>query len=583
MKRVVAIIILWLSFCLVKGTCQSISYGLRLLNKEQEQLVPSMKHLEEERFSDSSLLILRVNKVVTLLHRKGYLEAGVDKMRFKGHVAFVKFHVGQRYAWGKIRFVGWKNESSDSFHITFDGEDRFSGAWVNFDHFFKFIEKAIGERENRGYPFAQVVGDSVRFCENQMEGTWRGLLNSYFQWDSLVVKGPLQIRDRFLQRYLGVRPGLPYNEKRVKDCSKRIRSLSFAKEIKPSEVEFEPGKAALFLYLDKQASNEFEGIIGVQTNSLKKGKTDISGDIRLVLENSLGAGEHLSFHWQKLETNTQRLNTKIEIPYLFGSSVGVDFNFQLFKQDTSFLNVQTQLGLQFMGEGANFVELLVRYKKSSQLSGNSSAETSGLAQLADSYALIYGVGGGFKNLDALYNPRKGWDVRFELGTGNRRVKSVSGILNNEKIPGSSPLVEGHWDVSRYLSMGRRWVFKARNTGGILHNGSLFQNDLYRLGGLKTLRGFDEGAISASVYTIVNGEFRFLPESSTSFYLFWDGGWFRKEVFGEKQQRYLWGTGLGMNFSTGAGIFSLNYALGKSAHSPLQFRSAKIHFGFVSRF
>jgi hypothetical protein len=39
----------------------------------------------------------------------------------------------------------------------------------------------------------------------------------------------------------------------------------------------------------------------------------------------------------------------------------------------------------------------------------------------------------------------------------------------------------------------------------------------------------------------------------------------------------------MNIETGAGVFSLYYALGKQLGNKFEFQRAKIHFGFVNFF
>jgi hypothetical protein len=44
-----------------------------------------------------------------------------------------------------------------------------------------------------------------------------------------------------------------------------------------------------------------------------------------------------------------------------------------------------------------------------------------------------------------------------------------------------------------------------------------------------------------------------------------------------------GFGAGLTFETKAGIFGLSYAVGKQNSNPLDFRSSKIHFGYVNIF
>ena len=44
-----------------------------------------------------------------------------------------------------------------------------------------------------------------------------------------------------------------------------------------------------------------------------------------------------------------------------------------------------------------------------------------------------------------------------------------------------------------------------------------------------------------------------------------------------------GIGAGMTFETKAGLFGISYALGKLDDTAFEFRTAKVHFGFVSLF
>jgi hypothetical protein len=66
-------------------------------------------------------------------------------------------------------------------------------------------------------------------------------------------------------------------------------------------------------------------------------------------------------------------------------------------------------------------------------------------------------------------------------------------------------------------------------------------------------------------------------------LFADLAYYESEILEEKTSDYPIGLGFGLNFATKAGIFSLNYALGKQENQSFNLRSAKIHFGFISRF
>ena len=115
----------------------------------------------------------------------------------------------------------------------------------------------------------------------------------------------------------------------------------------------------------------------------------------------------------------------------------------------------------------------------------------------------------------------------------------------------------------------------------LYNEALFDNELFRIGGIKTIRGFDEESIFASSYIIGTLEYRFILDKNSSIYAFSDGGYYEKTNSTINDTPI--GFGVGMNFQTGAGIFSINYAVGKQFDNPIDFRASKIHFGFVNFF
>ena len=113
---------------------------------------------------------------------------------------------------------------------------------------------------------------------------------------------------------------------------------------------------------------------------------------------------------------------------------------------------------------------------------------------------------------------------------------------------------------------------------------LFKNELYRIGGFRTLRGFDEQSIFASSYAIGTFEYRFLFEQNSAFILFADGAWYENNSVSSKYVSDTpYSVGAGVSFETKAGIFQLNYAIGSQFGNPFDFRTGKINFGLVNTF
>ena len=117
----------------------------------------------------------------------------------------------------------------------------------------------------------------------------------------------------------------------------------------------------------------------------------------------------------------------------------------------------------------------------------------------------------------------------------------------------------------------------------LINDQIFINEMNRLGGLKSIRGFDDQSLLASSYVIGTAEYRFLLEQNSYVYLFSDFGYFENKNTEFTTYNAPVSFGAGISFQTKAGIFTINYALGRLENTQFLIRSAKIHFGFVNYF
>ncbi|PHX73968.1 MAG: hypothetical protein CK547_05695 [Chitinophagaceae bacterium] len=117
----------------------------------------------------------------------------------------------------------------------------------------------------------------------------------------------------------------------------------------------------------------------------------------------------------------------------------------------------------------------------------------------------------------------------------------------------------------------------------MHSDKIFTNELFQLGGIKTLRGFDEESIYASRFLIATLEYRFLIGPSSYLFSFIDAAQTARKIYRAAYNAKYVGAGLGISFETKSGIFSLAYAVGKQPEKALNFKQAKIHFGFVSLF
>ena len=120
-------------------------------------------------------------------------------------------------------------------------------------------------------------------------------------------------------------------------------------------------------------------------------------------------------------------------------------------------------------------------------------------------------------------------------------------------------------------------------GGSFISNPVFLNELYRIGGNKLLRGFDEESIFVSTYNVVTAEFRFLLSKNSFFQVFMDAAYVEDRTLDRFRKDFPYGFGAGNTFETKAGMFAVSYALGSQQGNPINFRSAKVHFGYYNLF
>lgn len=525
----------------------------------------------------------QIHDVMVSLWNRGYLAARTDSIRQDSTSQKVYINPGQEYLWAYLR-----PGNVDDEILNYAGYRK-----RNFrDKVFRVKEVArIQERilvwcENNGYPFASVRLDSVLFEDDgRINASLFLEKNRFTKIDSIEVKGGLKVSEAFIYSYIGIAPGDPYDESKIAAISPRLRELSFGKEAKPFTILFTEKYTKLTLYLDKKKAGQFDGIVGILPDN-NTGKVLFTGDVRLKLQNSVRRGELIELNWRRLQTQTQDLKARLNYPYLFRTPAGIDYNIKLYRRDTSFLHVQQQFGLQYIFYGNTGIRAYVKNISSSLLSTAGLENITTLPSTADISSTSYGLGLHLERVDYRFNPRRGIMIDFSWDIGTRTIRKNAGLnpIIYEGLKLKTTQYSSSLSIDKYWPLGKRSTIKTGvQSAWQFNSGFLFRNELFRIGGLATLRGFDEESIFASSYAIGTIEYRYLLEENSWFFLFTDYGWYENNSKDTWDTDTPYGFGTGVTFETKAGIFALTYALGSRYGQPIQFRSGKIHVGFIGLF
>ncbi|PCI94778.1 MAG: hypothetical protein COB15_13475 [Flavobacteriales bacterium] len=515
------------------------------------------------------------------LQQKGFLTSTTDSIIIDSSFHHIYLHLGKTYQWTSLT-----NKNIDEEILSKLGfrDKLYYNKPFNKKQIQNFFKKVIIYYENNGYPFASIKLDSVRVKKNKLSAQLYIKKNKRYKIDSVMIKGNATISDQYIKNYIKIKEGDIYNEESIRKISSRIKELPFVIEEKKWKIVFTKDKSNVILFLKKKQASRFDGILGLVPNE-ETGKLRLTGDVKLNLINSFHNGEKIEFNWRAIQENTQDLKFNVMYPFLVNTPLGLDYNFKLYKKDTTFIDVGHKIGIRYILKGNDYFKLFFHNKSSSLLSQAGFATLTVLPSYADVSSQLYGIETYNANLDYLLNPRKGYQFKISGSLGNKTIKKNPQIDEKlyEDLDLKSTLYNAELNANYYFPITKRSIIKFGSKNAYTFNQNLFENELLRIGGLLTLRGFDEESIFASFYTIETLEYRYILEQNSYLYLFVDGAYYENDGIDEFVSDRPLGFGAGMSFETKAGIFSITYALGKQFDNPVKFSSAKIHFGFVNFF
>ncbi len=597
-----ATFIVWANLFFAAQTTSAQNYTVQLYGLDTDSI--SLKKLTTKtRFvlKDSTEQAASLPKIIDQLHQKGYLSASVDSVQRNLKQLNAYLWVGQKYHIDSLKINNidpkWLNK------VQFKPQN-FNNQPLQWQSIQQIQQKLLVYAENNGYPFAKIALINTQINPNNGVNTTLQLdKQQYITFDTIAVLGNVRISKPFLYRYLGIKTNKPYNENTIKQVQKRLNELTFLQQDKTPTIDFIANQARLNLWLKRKKASRFDVLLGVipktETGSTVTTQTkyEITGEGNLNLQNSLGSAETIDVAFRSYQNKSRQLKARVIYPYLPVLPLGADVAFELFIRDTTHRDVSTLLAAQYLLQGNNYVKAFWQTKASTILSLDSLtvATTRKLPALLDFKNQQYGLEYQLEHLDYRFNPRKGIAIWLNTSIGlrkiqtNTRILSIGDAINTNFAAQYDSLQQNpiQWQIqyklSKYTPLGKRTTLKTELQGALIQSNLLLANEVYRIGGNRLLRGFDEQSIFATQYHLLSIEYRLLVGGATTFFVFGDIAYTQNNVNNTNTNSLPIGTGIGLTLETKAGVFGLSYAIGKLPENPFNLRSAKIHFGYVNYF
>jgi len=542
-----------------------------------------------------------VNQLPGNLQAKGFITASLDSVRFDSSSAHVVLFAGDIYKWAQIdasrvdpsllQAAGWREKIFEEKPMDFGEMQR----WQN---------RILTYLENNGYPFGKVYLDSLQLENEKVFAKLKVDKGPLYHIDSIRVYGNGKISNEYLQRYLDIRNGSTFSKEKLLRISRRMKELPYVEEEHPAKLIWLGTGSILEMYLKQRRASQVNVLVGFLPNNdqLSSKKMLITGEANIRLKNAFGHGETIGLNWQQLQVKSPRLNLIYQHPYIFHSPVGMDLQFDMFRKDSSYLNINMQLGAQYVLNVHQSGQIFLQRFQTVLTGVNTDyiLQTHQLPPDADVKSLNLGVDYEFNNTNYRLNPVSGNEFRITVSAGSKSTKKNSQVLELKDPSDPGFDFNSLYDsiklqtyqfrfrgmAAKYFPLGqKRSTIKTGINAGFFRSGNIFRSELFQIGGYRLLRGFDEESQYLSQFLIGTLEYRYLYITGQNSYLyaFADGGWGKNDSQGMNASYTYFGTGIGMNFETKAGIFNLAWAVGKRNDTEFNLRQSKIHIGFVNYF
>lgn len=416
-----------------------------------------------------------------------------------------------------------------------------------------------------GLPFSKVTLNNISKNQNQtLNAQLQVTENKKRYVDKIIVKGYEKFPESYLNYFLKLKTKTNFNLEEIKEKTAKINYLNFANETKPPEIQFTKDSTTVYLYVNKRKSNNFDGFLGFGSNE-NSGKLEFNGYLNLNLTNNLNYGETLNLIYKSDESELRTFEANLVLPYLFKTPLGLDFSLNIFKKDSTFTTTNQKVNLFYQLDSKNKIAAGLTAIQSNTLT---SQETSTANDYKSNFYSL-----NYNHTKPNFNQPL-FPVNFytdiSLGTGKRDFENIKQnqtllLLDLFKI----------FNFNSRNSLYIKTVFKS------LFSDTYFENELFRFGGINSIRGFEENSLVANQYGLINSEYRYKFSSNIYLHSILDVAYLEDNTQNLKEK--LIGFGIGLGLMTKAGLFKLNYANGKSENQNFKFSNSKIHISLNAKF
>ena len=518
-------------------------------NRIVSEIYQTKKHLQKKDALDE------IDRILQQVKKRGFFTARIDSISKTNKELIAYLDLGKKI--NEIIIVTKKDNTNG---IIDSGIDSIK---IKTREFSDLTNQLLEQIDRKGNSFSEItyvnplLKNDTLFLEMKISNS------SSRKIDKVITRGYEDFPKKFISKYFLIDKNTVFSKQKLNQVSALSNKLDFIKEKKAPEVLFKKDSTHLYLFLDKIGTSSFDGLVNFSSKENGKGLL-LNGNLDLKLNNTFNTGEKFEIIWNKVSDEKTDFKINSYVPYILNSKFSTTLEFYLYRQDSTFINTNFELKTDYSINQKSHASILYSSEKSNYLLNISNND------LASYSNYFIGLGYELKKSSTsnLYKYKNGLNLNLTIGKRKTDTESINQL-------------KFHFSAFANVQINNRGYLNIKNESGLLTSKNYLLNELFRIGGANSIRGYNEQSIFTNGYSYSNIEFRYSLDTSSYLYSITDLGVYKENTTNKIKK--LIGIGAGYQFRINNNLVNLGYVISTNSSTNAKLNSSRLVVRWTSFF
>jgi len=518
-------------------------------NRIVSEIYQTKKHLQKKDALDE------IDRILQQVKKRGFFTARIDSISKTNKELIAYLDLGKKI--NEIIIVTKKDNTNG---IIDSGIDSIK---IKTRDFSDLTNQLLKQIDRKGNSFSEItyvnplLKNDTLFLEMKISNS------SSRKIDKVITRGYEDFPKKFITKYFLIDKNTVFSKQKLNQVSALSNKLDFIKEKKAPEVLFKKDSTHLYLFLDKIGTSSFDGLVNFSSKENGKGLL-LNGNLDLKLNNTFNTGEKFEIIWNKVSDEKTDFKINSYVPYILNSKFSTTLEFYLYRQDSTFINTNFELKTDYSINQKSHASILYSSEKSNYLLNISNND------LASYSNYFIGLGYELKKSSTsnLYKYKNGLNLNLTIGKRKTDTESINQL-------------KFHFSAFANVEINNRGYLNIKNESGLLTSKNYLLNELFRIGGANSIRGYNEQSIFTNGYSYSNIEFRYSLDTSSYLYSITDLGIYKENTTNKIKK--LLGIGAGYQFRINNNLVNLGYVISTNSSTNAKLNSSRLVVRWTSFF